>query len=208
MAHAELGRHILFGDRDTLTTSSRRRYIRDGSTILTHGGSRAVEALLTRATEHFGGDAPRRFKVIHVVDKGREHESERIVKALRDRGVKVATVPETAVAFVMGEVDRIIVGAEAVTSNAGIISRLGTCQIALTAQASHPAKPLFVAVEQYKFGDTYPSSQFNLGFPGFKQNILDFQSTQTLQEAGPSASKPASNPVDYTVGYCSIVGSF
>ena len=193
----------MFQDPETLTTGSHRPYIRDGTTILTHGGSRAVEALLIRATEYSGTDPPRRFKVIQVVDKGREHESERIVKALRDRGVRVATIPETAVAFVMGKVDRIIVGAEAVTSDAGIISRMGTCQIALIATASHPAKPFNVAVEQYKFGDTYASSQFNMGFPGFEQNILDFQSTRTLEQAKTSIPKPASNAVDFTVS-CSL----
>ncbi len=174
-----------------------RRYIRDNYTILTHGGSRAVEVLLTRATDSHGGDAPRRFKVIHVIDEARPKESDRAVSALRDRGVKVATIPISAVAFAMETVDRIIVGAEAVTSNAGIISRMGTYQIALVAKAYN--KQLFVAAEQYKFGDTYPDRQSSLGFPGFKQNIINFQSSRTLEKSGPDSSRPPADPVDYTV---------
>ena len=174
-----------------------RRYIRDNYTILTHGGSRAVEVLLTRATETHNGDAPRRFNVIHVVEKSREAESAKFVTALRDRGVKVATIPEAAVAYAMEKVDRVFVGAEAVTSNAGIISRIGTYQIAIIAQSYK--KPLFVAVEQYKFGDTFPRDQFKLGFPGFEQNVIDFQTTKSLAAAGPNAANPTVNAVDYTV---------
>lgn len=170
-----------------------RRYIRDNYTILTYGGSRAVEVLLTRATETQGGDPPRRFKVIHVADEARPAKSDRVVAALREKGVKVATIPSTAVAFAMETVDRVVVGAEAVTSNAGIISGMGTYPIALIAKAYK--KEVFVATEQYKFGDTYPSYQSSLGFPGFKQNIINYQSNRTPQQ---DAAQPPANPVDYT----------
>lgn len=161
---------------------------------MTYGGSRAVEVLLTRATETQGGDPPRRFKVIHVADEARPAKSDRVVAALREKGVKVATIPSTAVAFAMETVDRVVVGAEAVTSNAGIISGMGTYPIALIAKAYK--KEVFVATEQYKFGDTYPSYQSSLGFPGFKQNIINYQSNRTPQQ---DAAQPPANPVDYTV---------
>lgn len=161
---------------------------------MTYGGSRAVEVLLTRATETQGGDAPRRFRVIHVVDEARPAKSEKVVAALREKGVKVATIPSTAIAFAMETVDRVVVGAEAVTSNAGIISGLGTYPIALVAKAYN--KDVFVAAEQYKFGDTYPEYQSRLGFPGFRQNIINYQSNRTPQQ---DATQPPANPVDYTV---------
>lgn len=94
----------------------------------------------------------------------------------------------------METVDRVIVGAEAVTSNAGIISGLGTYPIALVAKAYN--KEVFVAAEQYKFGDTYPSYQSSLGFAGFKQSIINFRSSRTPEQ---DVHQPPASPVDYTV---------
>lgn len=153
--------------------------------------------LLARATETHGGDAPRRFRVIHVIDDAKPMGSERAVTALREKGIKVSTIPNSAVAYAMEQVDRVVVGAEAVTSNAGIISRLGTYQIALVAKAY--SKEFFVAAEQYKFGDTYPEAQSRLGFPGFKQNIVNFQSSRTLAGSQQNGSQSPADPVDYTV---------
>ncbi|RYP74189.1 hypothetical protein DL771_003122 [Monosporascus sp. 5C6A] len=173
-----------------------RRFIRDNYTILTHGGSRAVGTLLERATESHGGDPPRRFNVIYVIDETKPTESNRMVEALRAKGVKVATIPVSAVAYAMEKVDRVILGAEAVASNGGVISRMGTYQIALIAKAHN--KELFVAAEQYKFGDTFPENQSRLGFPGFKQNIISFRSSRSQGQASEDTCQAPSDPVDYT----------
>lgn len=97
-----------------------RRYIRDGQTVLTMGGSRVVGTLLARAAEkHDYGeyvDQPRNFKVIYAIDPALEVESNKVVATLRERGVRVATVPFTSIAYVMAKVDKVIVGAEAVSS--------------------------------------------------------------------------------------------
>ncbi|KAI1107027.1 nagb/rpia/CoA transferase-like protein [Jackrogersella minutella] len=169
-----------------------REYIRDNYTILTHGGSRVVGTLLGRAAESIPGDARRRFKVIHVVNEARRTESLRVVDALRERGVEVATIPESAAAYSMSKVNMVLVGAEAVTANGGIISRMGTYQLALIAKARR--KDFFVAAEQHKFGKTFPLDQFDLGFD---QHMLNFYPNK-----GPGGEKPTTqpiaDPVDYT----------
>ena len=58
-------------------------------------------------------------------------------------------------------VNVVLVGAEAVTANGGIISRMGTYQLALIAKARR--KDFFVAAEQHKFGKTFPVDQYDLG---------------------------------------------
>lgn len=97
-----------------------RRYLRDGQTILTMGGSRVVGTLLARAAEkhNYGDyvDQPRNFKVIYAIDPALETESNKVVATLREKGVRVATVPFTSIAYVMAKVDKVIVGAEAVSS--------------------------------------------------------------------------------------------
>lgn len=170
-----------------------REYILDDYTILTHGGSRVVGTLLGRAAESTLGDSRRRFKVIHVINEARRTESLRVVAALREKGVPVATIPESAVAYSMGKADMVIVGAEAVTANGGIISRMGTYQLALLAKTRR--KEFFVAAEQHKFGRTFPVDQFDLGFD---QAIIKFQAGES-EAAGNDAKPSIADPVDYTV---------
>ncbi|KAJ1333334.1 translation initiation factor eIF-2B subunit alpha [Microdochium nivale] len=173
-----------------------RQFIANGSVVLTHGGSRVVGTLLGRAAEPAGSDAPRRFKVIHVVNEAEATESNRVVAALRAKGIPVATIPDSAVAYAMSKVSMVVVGAEAVTSNGGIISRLGTYQIAMLARAAK--KDFFVAGEQHKFGKTFPLDQFDIGF---EQNLLDFHASKAhedMEERAKQDNKPAAEPVDYT----------
>lgn len=51
----------------------------------------------------------------------------------------------------------VLVGAEGVVENGGVINKLGTYQIALCAQALN--KPFYVAAESYKFTRQYPLNQ-------------------------------------------------
>ena len=51
----------------------------------------------------------------------------------------------------------VLVGAEAVMENGGIVNKLGTYQIAVCAKACD--KPLYVAAESYKFARLYPLTQ-------------------------------------------------
>ncbi|KAI2624385.1 nagb/rpia/CoA transferase-like protein [Hypoxylon sp. NC1633] len=167
-----------------------REYIRDNHTILTHGGSRVVGTLLGRAAESIPGDPFRQFKVIYVVNEARRTESLRVVTALQAKGIPVATIPESAAAYSMGNVDMVIVGAEAVTANGGIISGMGTYQLALLAKARK--KGFYVAAEQHKFGKTFPMDQFDLGF---QQDIIDFK---TQEGDDNDTKKLIAEPVDYT----------
>ncbi|KAI0132333.1 translation initiation factor-like protein eif-2b subunit alpha [Xylariales sp. AK1849] len=174
-----------------------RKHIHEGSTILTHGGSRVVGMLLGRAAEkHDYGhyvDEPKRFKVIYAVDPALETESNKVVAALRAKGVPVATIPLAAVSYVMDTVDMVIVGAEAVTANGGVISRLGTYQIAQLAKAN--GKQLFVAAEQHKFGKTFPLDQFDYSFD---QGVIDFHASKKQEDGGKEHTEPMANPIDYT----------
>ncbi|KAK3076163.1 hypothetical protein LTS18_013750, partial [Coniosporium uncinatum] len=91
-----------------------RHFVRDGTTILTNGGSRVVSALLRSAAEDaspggLGGSV--RFRVIWVLPASASAstsstsastqsvtEGSATIKALRAKGVPVATIPESAVA--------------------------------------------------------------------------------------------------------------
>jgi translation initiation factor eIF-2B subunit alpha len=144
-------------------------FVRDGGVVLTHGGSRVVGTLLSKAAEANKSGGNVRFKVIYVMNDGRSTESKAVVSTLR-KGVPVATINEGAVGYAMGKVNLVIVGAEGVVENGGIISRLGTYQIALLAKAA--GKPFYVAAESHKFVRLYPLGQYDLGID---QNIIEFK---------------------------------
>lgn len=147
-----------------------RHFVRDGSVVLTHGGSRVVGALLGKAAEASKSGGNVRFKVIYVMNDARSSESKAVVSTLRAKGVPVATISEGAVGYAMGKVNLVIVGAEGVVENGGIISRLGTYQIALLAKAA--GKPFYVAAESHKFVRLYPLGQYDLGID---QEVIVFK---------------------------------
>lgn len=162
------------------------RFVREGKCILTHGASRSITGLLERAAS---GDGAGKFRVVYVRDESRAAESNRVVKQLRSNAIPVAEIPEAAVAHTLGllrQVDMVFVGAEAVTQNGGIISRIGTYQIAQLAQRAKI--PFYVAAETHKFVRRFPLDQADLGF---EQKVLDF----SVQ----SPSKQPQDAVDFTV---------
>ena len=148
-----------------------RRFVRDGTVVLTNGGSRVVGALLKCAAEEREGSV--RFQVIYVQSSqaaaGNAEEGKAIVRELRQKGVPVATIPEAAVAYSLEKVDVVIVGAEGVVENGGIISRLGTYQIGVLARSA--GKPFYVVAESHKFVRLYPLGQYDLPI---EQKVVDF----------------------------------
>ncbi|KAE9078781.1 hypothetical protein PF005_g16104 [Phytophthora fragariae] len=106
-------------------------FIRDGMKVLTHGKSRVVIALLREAAK------TKNFSVF--VMEGRSNAS------------GVGTAEELA------KVDIVIVGAEGVVENGGIVNSIGTYSTAVIAQALK--KQFYVAAESYKFARLYPLTQ-------------------------------------------------
>ena len=143
-------------------------FIRDDMTILTNGGSRVVSALLRHAAE-----SGRYFQVIYVspLSSSDAQKTSSTISTLRSLGTPVAVIPESAVAFALAtKVDMILVGAEGVVENGGVISRLGTYQLGLLAKAMD--KPFYVASESYKFVRMFPLGQDDLPI---EQDILKFE---------------------------------
>lgn len=142
-----------------------RRFVRDGGTVLTSGGSRVVSAVLTAAAE-----AAVRFRVVYVRSSSSSSPAT-LVTTLRALGVPVAIIAEGAVAFSLSQITAVMVGAEGVVENGGIISRIGTYQLGLLARSA--GKPFYVVVESHKFVRLYPVGQGDLG--ANRERILDFR---------------------------------
>ncbi|KAK6001083.1 hypothetical protein QM012_003166 [Aureobasidium pullulans] len=174
-----------------------RHFVRDGNTVLTNGGSRVVGALLRSAAETsagFGAQGSIRFRVIYVVSDSSDAESRDNIAQLRKLGIPVATIPPTAIAYSLNQVSQCFVGAEGVVENGGIISRLGTYQIAMLAKAAN--KPFYVVSESHKFVRLYPLGQTDLGID---QNIVEFKTTGDATSTSGSVSAKDEGVADMDV---------
>lgn len=78
-------------------------------------------------------------------------------KWLLDEGIKSTMILDAAIGYYMETVDIVLVGAEAVVTNGGIINKIGTYPIAVCAREVN--KPFYVVVESYKFSRLYPLKQ-------------------------------------------------
>lgn len=67
-------------------------------------------------------------------------------------------MPINAVSYVMGSVTKVLLGAHALLTNGYVMSRIGTAQVALVAQAYN--KPVLVCCETYKFSERVQTDSF------------------------------------------------
>mmetsp|Transcript_12226 Transcript_12226/g.37295 ORF Transcript_12226/g.37295 Transcript_12226/m.37295 type:complete len:316 (-) Transcript_12226:476-1423(-) len=132
------------------------KLVEDGSTILTISTSRAVAAILEAVV------APPNSKSIkvYVAESRPDSSGFEMANRLRKLNISVTVLPDAAIGPIMEQVDVVLVGAEAAMENGGIVNKIGTFQLAVTARAFN--KPLYVAVESYKFSHLYPFNQKDL----------------------------------------------
>lgn len=117
--------------------------IRNGSTIFTHCHSSTASHLLWKAKND-----GKEFEV--VCSETRPAFQGRITaKEMLELGVKTTFIVDSAARSFMNEVDMIIVGADAITSEGNVVNKIGTAAIALLAQEAR--KPFYVVSELLKF---------------------------------------------------------
>lgn len=149
-----------------------RNFIRDGARVLTHANSRVVAELLESAAQ------TKNFSV--VVTEGRPECSGYLTaRKLMEKNIPVTIILDSAVAAVMEKIDVVVVGAEGVFENGGIVNKLGTYQIAVVAKAHD--KPFYVAAESYKFARMFPLGQDDL--PPSPQPFIPFSMASICVDA-------------------------
>ena len=149
---------ITRGEKFTgMSLTSRSRIAETGSafigndcTVLVHGNSRVVNALILKAAE------TKNFRV--VVPEGLPGNGGRdMAKLFTAHGLPTRLILDCAVGAYLDQVDMVLVGAEAVMENGGVVNKTGTYQVAIVAKALN--KPFYVAVESYKFARLNPLTQ-------------------------------------------------
>jgi ribose 1,5-bisphosphate isomerase len=90
----------------------------------------------------------RKFEVF-VTETRPRFQGHITARELARAGIPVTLILDDAVRYFMQRVDKVIVGADAVTANGALINKIGTSMVAL---AAHEARRrVFVAAETYKF---------------------------------------------------------
>ena len=129
-------------------------FIQDGMTVLTHGWSRVVASLLVNASKQ-----GKNFEII-ILEGRPDASGAKAAKVFAESGIPTTVVLDSAVGFVMENVDLVIVGAEGVVENGGIVNKIGTYATAIAAKEL--GKPFYVAAESYKFARLFPLNQSDL----------------------------------------------
>ena len=83
--------------------------------------------------------------------------SRKCAHVLAEAGILATLIPDSAIGYAMEKADMVIVGAEGVVENGGIVNKIGTFTCAMVAKAMN--KPFYVAAESYKFARLYPLNQ-------------------------------------------------
>ena len=168
--------------------------MRDGCTVLTCGRSRVVAAVLNAAAANGA-----KFRVVYAQDSDKVPSKTAVdmVAELRKKDIPVATIPFTATAASLSSVTFALVGAESVVENGGIISGMGTNQMAILVKSV--GKPFYVVAESHKFVRIHPLSGDDLPLG---QKVLDFwtQSGEGEEdhEEGRRKAEAEAEAVDFT----------
>jgi translation initiation factor eIF-2B subunit alpha len=160
------------------------RFIRNNKKILIHGYSRVVLACLVSAAKE-----GRHFSV--VVSEGRPDCAGHVAAAeLKEHGIPVSLIVDGAIGYIMEQVDLVLLGAEGIVENGGIINKVGSYQASIVAKSMQ--RPVYVAAECYKFARVFPLNQQDVASVGGITHKGDKQSEQ-------SDTPQVENPLrDYT----------
>jgi translation initiation factor eIF-2B subunit alpha len=167
-----------------------QNFIQDGGVILVHSYSRVVMLILETAISQ------RKSFRVYVTESRPSNSGRRFATELKNLGIPVTIIVDSAVGYIMEKIDFVLVGAEGVVENGGLINSIGTYQIAMIAQSLK--KPFYAAVESFKFVRLFPLNQYDLPlhktcFPADVE-----QTTNSDEVIGPQDEWDWHPTVDYT----------
>jgi len=126
-------------------------FFRDGCTVLVHGYSRVVLAVIRIAHEH-----GRIFNVV-CTESRPDSMGFRMATEINRLGIPCQVIMDSAAAAVMDHIDFVLCGSQVICESGGIINKIGTYQLSLVAKEF--GKPFYVAAESFKFQRLYPLCQ-------------------------------------------------
>jgi ribose 1,5-bisphosphate isomerase len=117
--------------------------IRDGSVVFTHCHSSTVTYMLAKAFKE-----GKKFEVV-CTETRPAFQGRITAKEMLGLGVKTTFIVDSAARSFINNVDLVVVGADAITSEGNVVNKIGTGTIALLAREAR--KPFYVVSELLKF---------------------------------------------------------
>lgn len=111
--------------------------VMDGDTIMTSSYSTVILETLKNVVEE-GKEI-----TVYVPESRPRSEGVSLAKELADMGIKTVLFVDSAVRYMMKDVDKVLTSSEAIAANGAVINKVGTSQIAL---AAHEARVRFFAL--------------------------------------------------------------
>lgn len=130
-------------------------FVRERCAILTHGRSRVVESLLVHAAL-----VERKHFRVYILEGRPDAGGARSAVSYTKAGIPTTVVLDSAMGYIMERVDMVLVGADCVVENGGIVNKVGTYALGIVAKEM--GVPLYVAAESYKFTRLYPLNNADL----------------------------------------------
>ncbi|CAH0559323.1 unnamed protein product [Brassicogethes aeneus] len=156
-------------------------FILDGSSILTHSRSRVVLQTLIEASKQ-----QRQFHVF-VTISAPDDSGKHMHKDLEAAGIPCTIILDSAIGYIMEQVNFIMVGAESVVESGGIVNKVGSYTMAVCAKEMK--KPFYVLTESFKFTRLFPLNQTDLPaeykYNSEKRKNIDLQKAHPLVDYTP-----------------------
>jgi translation initiation factor eIF-2B subunit alpha len=143
-----------------------------------------MQILIVAAEQH-----NKRFTVF-ATESRPSNTGYKAAEMLKRHGIPVNVILDSAVGYMIEKVDMVLVGAEGVVENGGLINTIGTYQLSVIAKNAR--KPFYAAAESFKFLRLFPLGQYDL--PLYRPSTLS-----VLDSSRPSENGNESHPaIDYT----------
>ena len=117
--------------------------IRDGMLVLTHCHSSTVTRMIAKAKSD-----GKNFSVI-CTETRPAFQGRITAREMVELGIQTMFIVDSAARSYMGDVDLVVVGADAITSEGNVVNKIGTSSIAVLANEAR--KPFYVVSELLKF---------------------------------------------------------
>ena len=134
---------MMFNEAKNIMIDVGARRIEDGDTILTHCHSSGVTSTLVRAHEQ-----GKEFRVLQTETRPK-YQGRLTAYELVETGIDTIMIVDSAARHYMKEVDFVLVGADAITSEGNVINKIGSSQVALAAWEARV--PFYVVSTLLKF---------------------------------------------------------
>ena len=134
---------MMFNEAKNIMIDVGARRIEDGDIVLTHCRSSGVTSTLIKAHEQ-----GKEFQVLQTETRPK-YQGRLTAYELVEAGIDTTMIVDSAARHYMKEIDFVLVGADAITSEGNVINKIGTSQIASAALESRV--PFYVVSTLLKF---------------------------------------------------------